>query len=83
MADADDRVEIDVEGSGEEQAAKVESAQDVADRVRSWQAGAPVDTVREELERAFAKAGLSPDAAEIEQMAQRISDEQGVDVEQG
>lgn len=50
-----------------------EAVQAVEDRVLSWQAGAPVGTVREELRKGLADAGESMPDAWVEETAQRIS----------
>lgn len=49
------------------------AVQAVEDRVLSWQAGAPVDTVREELRRGLADAGENMPDSWVEQTADRIS----------
>jgi hypothetical protein len=61
--------------------AKVESVQDVTDRVRSYHEGAPVETVRGELQSALGKAELSLPDDEVQRIAQGISDGAIVDVE--
>jgi hypothetical protein len=50
-----------------------EAVQAVLDRVLSWQAGAPVDTVREELEKGLAEVGESRPPDWLERNAQAIS----------
>ncbi len=47
--------------------------QAVVDRVLSWQAGAPVATVRKELEEGLAKVGETRDDAWLDSTAERIS----------
>lgn len=50
-----------------------EAVQAVVDRVLSWQAGAPVETVREELRKGLDDAGESMPDAWVEETAARIS----------
>lgn len=50
-----------------------ETVQAVEDRVLSWQAGAPVETVREELRRGLAEVGEAMPDAWLQETAQRIS----------
>jgi uncharacterized pyridoxal phosphate-containing UPF0001 family protein len=50
-----------------------EAVQAVLDRVLSWQAGAPVETVREELEKGLSEVGESRPQEWLEQNAQAIS----------
>ena len=50
-----------------------EAVQAVVDRVLSWQAGAPVETVRTELERGLGEVGESRDEGWLQQNAERIS----------
>jgi hypothetical protein len=54
--------------------AEAEAQQAVVDRVLSWQEGAPVETVREELRKAATEAGVSVDDAWIEERAKEISE---------
>jgi len=49
------------------------AVQAVEDRVLSWQAGAPVETVREELRKGLADVGESMPGSWLEQTAARIS----------
>jgi hypothetical protein len=49
------------------------AVQAVEDRVLSYQAGAPVDTVREELRAGLADAGESVPDSWLERTAERIS----------
>jgi hypothetical protein len=49
------------------------AVQAVEDRVLSWQAGAPVETVREELRRGLDEAGESMPDAWVAETAERIS----------
>jgi hypothetical protein len=51
-----------------------EAVQAVVDRVLSWQGGAPVDTVRTELENGLAEVGETMPADWVESTAARISD---------
>jgi hypothetical protein len=50
-----------------------EAVQAVEDRVLSWHAGAPVETVRAALEEGLEKAGESKDAQWVSDTAERIS----------
>jgi len=50
-----------------------EAVQAVEDRVLSWQAGAPVETVRDELRKGLDDAGESMPDSWLEQTAERIS----------
>jgi len=54
--------------------AEAEAQQAVVDRVLSWQEGAPVDTVREELRKAAAEVGVEVDAAWLDEKARQISE---------
>lgn len=54
--------------------AKAEVQQAVVDRVLSWQAGAPVETVREELRKAASEVGVEVDDSWLEERAQQISE---------
>lgn len=56
------------------QGVEAEAQQAVVDRVLSWQEGAPVETVREELRKAAAEAGVQVDDAWVEEKARQISD---------
>lgn len=49
------------------------AVQAVEDRVLSWQAGAPIETVREELRRGLGEAGETMPDAWIDATAERIS----------
>jgi hypothetical protein len=49
------------------------AVQAVEDRVLSWQAGAPVETVREELRKGLDDAGETVPDSWLEQTAERIS----------
>jgi hypothetical protein len=51
-----------------------EAVQAVVDRVLSWQAGAPVETVRSELENGLAAVGETMDEQWLQQTAARISE---------
>ena len=51
-----------------------EAVQAVVDRVLSWQAGAPVETVRSELESGLADAGETMDEQWLQQTSARISE---------
>jgi len=50
-----------------------EAVQAVLDRVLSWQAGAPVETVREELEKGLSAVGESRSHEWLDRNAQAIS----------
>jgi hypothetical protein len=50
-----------------------EAVQAVVDRVLSWQEGAPVDTVREELEKGLAEIGESRPEEWLRTHAEKIS----------
>lgn len=54
-------------------AADSEAVQAVVDRVLSWHPGAPVDTVRKELEDGLAQVGESMPEEWLQQTAERIS----------
>lgn len=56
------------------QGAEAEAQQAVVDRVLSWQEGAPVETVREELRKAAAEVGLEVDDAWLDAKAREISE---------
>lgn len=53
--------------------AEAEAQQAVVDRVLSWQEGAPAETVREELRKAAAEAGVEVDDAWLDDKAREIS----------
>jgi hypothetical protein len=53
--------------------AEAEAQQAVVDRVLSWQVGAEVDTIRQELRRAAEEVGVEVDDAWVEEKAQEIS----------
>jgi hypothetical protein len=56
------------------QGAEAEAQQAVVDRVLSWQEGAPVGTVREELRKAAAEVGVEVDDAWLDEKATQISE---------
>lgn len=56
------------------QGAEAEAQQAVVDRVLSWQEGAPVGTVREELRKAAAEVGVAVDDAWLDEKAAQISE---------
>lgn len=58
---------------GQAEGAEAEALQAVVDRVLSWQEGAPVETVREELRKALSEAGLDADDAWVDERARQIS----------
>ena len=55
------------------QGAEAEAQQAVVDRVLSWQVGAEVDTIRQELRRAADEVGVEVDDAWVAEKAQEIS----------
>jgi hypothetical protein len=55
------------------QGVEAEAQQAVVDRVLSWQAGAEVGTVREELRKAAAEVGVEVDDAWLDEHAEAIS----------
>ena len=50
-----------------------EAVQAVLDRVLSWQEGAPVETVREELEKGLSEVGETRSEEWLQENAERIS----------
>lgn len=56
----------------QEQQAKQEAAEDVVERVTSWQHGAPEETVAEELEKGFDAAGVEVDPSDVDKTAEQI-----------
>lgn len=54
--------------------AEAEAQQAVVDRVLSWQEGAPVETVREELRKAAREVGVEVGDAWVEEKARQISE---------
>jgi hypothetical protein len=56
------------------QGAEAEAQQAVVDRVLSWQEGAPVETVREELRKAAAEVGVAVDDTWLDEKARQISE---------
>jgi len=63
-----DAAQSDAEG------AEAEAQQAVVDRVLSWQEGAPVETVRDELRKAASEVGVEVDDAWVEEKANEISE---------
>jgi hypothetical protein len=55
------------------QGVEAEAQQAVVDRVLSWQAGAEVGTVREELRKAAAEVGVEVDDSWLDEQAEAIS----------
>jgi hypothetical protein len=51
-----------------------DAQQAVFERVRSWQEGAPVETVRDELRKAATEVGVDVDDAWLDEKARQISD---------
>ena len=56
------------------QGAEAEAQQAVVDRVLSWQEGAPVETVRAELQKAATEVGVDVDDAWLDEKAKQISE---------
>lgn len=53
--------------------AEAEAQQAVVDRVLSWHEGAPVETVREHLQKAAGEVGVDVDDAWLDEKARQIS----------
>lgn len=53
---------------------QAEAQQAVVDRVLSWHEGAPVETVREHLQKAASEAGVDVDDSWLDEKARQISD---------
>jgi hypothetical protein len=53
---------------------RTDAQQAVFERVRSWQEGAPVETVRDELRKAATEVGVDVDDAWLDEKARQISD---------
>ena len=64
-----------------QQDARIEALQGVVDRVTSWQETATDGTIHDELDRGLREAGVTLTEAQRDEVAQRISDGQEVDVE--
>lgn len=64
----------------EQQDARIEALQGVVDRVTSWQESATEGTIHDELDRGLAEAGVTLTPEQRDDVAQRISDGQDVDV---
>ena len=64
-----------------QQDARVAALQAVVDRVSSWQETAPESTIHDELDRGLREAGVTLTDEQRDQVVQRISDGQEVDVE--
>ena len=60
------------ESSPEVQQAKQEAAENVVERVESWQDGAEEQTVREELAEGMERAGVDVDRAQLDETAEQI-----------
>ena len=60
--------------------ARREALERVVERVTAWQETATEGTVREELDRGLAEAGVTLTAGQLEDVAGRISDGGAVDV---
>jgi len=54
--------------------AEAEAQQAVVDRVLSWQEGAPVETIREELRKAADEVGVAVDDTWLDERAKEISE---------
>lgn len=70
MTDNDDLRNDAAENDAQGDEATAQQA--VVDRVLSWQEGAPVDQVRDELRRVAAEVGVDVDDAWVEDKAQQI-----------
>ncbi len=62
----------DAEPGTEVQQAKQEAAENVVERVESWQDGAEEQTVREELAEGMQRAGVEVDDAQLDETAEQI-----------
>lgn len=60
------------ESNAEVQQAKQEAAENVVERVESWQDGAEEQTVREELAEGMEHAGVDVDEAQLDETAEQI-----------
>lgn len=60
--------------STEVQDAKQEAAENVVERVESWQEGAQPETVKEELAEGMSEAGVEVDDSDLDRAAQQIHD---------
>lgn len=67
----------DTTGSGAEQQAKQEAADNVVETVSSWQHGAEEGTVKEELEKGFDSAGVEVPSDNVESLAHEIHESDG------
>jgi hypothetical protein len=56
------------------QGAEAEAQQAVVDRVLSWHEGAPVETVREHLQKAAQEVGVEVSDTWLDEKARQISD---------
>ena len=74
MTDNSDNAELRHEAAeSDAHGAEAEAQQAVVDRVLSWQAGAPAETVRGELSKAAAEVGVDVDDAWLDEKAAKIS----------
>lgn len=62
------------DNTGSEQQAKQEAAEDVVERVTSWQHGAEEQTVSDELKKGFDEAGVDVAKDDVDQLAEKIHD---------
>jgi len=65
----------------DQNAARREALERVVEKVTSWQETATEGTVHEELDRGLAEAGVTLTAAQRDDVAQRISDGDPVDLD--
>lgn len=71
------------ESTGQDQPAETEALQAVVDRVTSWQDGAVVEKVREELGKGVDEAGIEVPSSLLDELARRIhADQDRVEVAQ-
>ena len=65
----------------DQQDARRAALEGVIERVTSWQETATEDTVRDELDRGLAEAGVTLTEAQKDDVVQRISDGHAVDLD--
>lgn len=67
----------------EEQSAKVEAAENVVERVESWDAGSQPEVAAADLVEGFAEAGVQVDDDAVAEIAQDVHDDEqtGIDPE--
>jgi hypothetical protein len=61
----------------DDRSAQVEAVQGVVDRVASWQDGATEETVRDELRKGLAEAGVTVPDAFLDEAVRRINHNDG------